>query len=379
MSGRLRQRAAIDRVQKFVPARTTESVKREFRVDRVIKLDGNENRLGCSPRARQALIDGGDELAPYPDVACTVLAEKLAGVLGVDGSRLVFDNGLFALLSTLAQVFLDPGDEALIPEPTFGWYRIATLAMGAEPVSVPLDDHRIDLDAVAERINGRTKLVFLCNPNNPTGTSFTDSALRKFLAAVPSRVGVILDEAYCEFAEGEDFPDAIRLLEQHPNLIVLRTFSKLHGLAGLRLGYGIMDPALAAQVHKIRPPVNVSSLAQVVGVAAIEDLEFQARVLRHVREEKEFFHRFCREAGIRCVPSDTNFIMLDIGTDSDFVVAELTRHGILVRGGKDFGLPTCLRVTLGTHEENLAVVGHLSRLRSRFAHALAADAIPSPS
>jgi histidinol-phosphate aminotransferase len=355
-------RPTVAAIRAFVPARTTESVRREFGVERVLKLAGNENTLPTSPKVRAAIAAAAHGLGEYPDVSATVLVERLARLHGVAQERIVVDNGLFAVVSLIARAFLDVGDEVILPRPTFGWYEVATLTAGGRPVHVASDGSAIDLDRVAAAVGERTKIVFLCNPNNPTGTIFGEAALGRFLAAVPGDVLVVLDEAYVDFVDDPDYPDSRPLLDAHPNLVVLRTFSKLHGLAGLRLGYGLMDQRIAAELHKIRDPVAVNSLAQAAGLAALDDTAFRTASIAQVVAGRRQWAAALDRLGLPSAPSQTNFVLVDTTIDGDVVTRAALERGILVRSGRDFGLPSHVRITIGNEAENAAVIDLLAEV-----------------
>lgn len=360
MSELPRFRPALDAIRAFEPARTTVSVMREFGVERILKLAGNENTLPTSPRVREAIARAATGLGEYPDVGWTLLLERLAATLGVAEERIVIDNGGFAVMTLLARAFLDPGDEVILPQPTFGWYGIAAQTAGARIVAVPLVDHTIDLDAVLGAVGAATRLVVLCNPNNPTGTIFGHAALARFLEALPSRVVVALDEAYVDFVDDPDFPRALDLLARHRNLVVLRTFSKLHGLAGLRIGYSIMDPEIAAGLHKVREPVAVNALAQAAALAALDDLDFQAETRERIFAGRRHWAEVLDGLGLPHVPSQTNFVFFDTTVDGDAIVRSYLERGILLRGGRGFGLPSFVRASIGGPEENRAVTDLLA-------------------
>jgi histidinol-phosphate aminotransferase len=351
-------RGALDRISSFVPARTIESVKREFGVSRIIKLAGNENNMGCSPLAKAAMQRAFEELGQYPDTDCTLLREKLAEKHGVAPQQLVFGSGLFELSSLIALSYINEGDEVIIPSPSFGWYQIVTLEMNGQPVKVPLNaSYGIDLEAVAAAVTDRTKMIWLCNPNNPTGTLFRHGELEKLLQQLPERILVALDEAYCDFVDAGDYPDSVALQAKYPNLLVLRTFSKAYGLAALRVGYGIGSADIVATIDKIRPPVNLNTLAQEAALASLEDTDYLEAVLANNRRGKQLYYSAFDELGLSYIPTECNFVMVDTGLDSEFVEHELLKQGVLIRSGKDFGLPTSVRISIGTYEENVEVIG----------------------
>lgn len=355
-------RKALQQIQNYVPARTLESVKRELGLTDVIKLAGNENNHGCSSLVSKAIAKAYGELARYPDMYATQLREALSQKLHIQMQQLIFGNGSFELISLLAQTFLEEGDEVIIPTPTFGWYQTVSLGAGATVISLPLTNHAIDLGDVAAAITVKSKIIWLCNPNNPTGTYFNHDSLKQFLQTVPPHVLVVLDEAYYELADAPDFPDSLRLLNEYPNTIVLRTFSKVYGLASMRLGYGIAAPELILAIEKIKPPINVNMPVQVAALAALQDEVFAQYVVQENRQGKELYYRTLTELQLPYLPTQGNFIMFDTGLDSSFAVEQFLRQGILVRGGAEFGMPTWLRISIGKQEENqkvLTVLRHI--------------------
>lgn len=347
-------RESMNAIPVYKPAKSSEDSGRDL--TRIVRLAANENTLGFSPLAEEAVRRAAARMNWYPDPHSSRLRAKLAEKRGFLPEQLIFGNGSFELLSLAAQAYLNPGEEAIVPSPSFGWYNVATLGAGGVPVVVPLTDHKIDLSAIRERLTPRTRLIWLCNPNNPTGTYFSAGELEAFLAEVPDSVAIVVDEAYYEYADGEDYPDTVRLLERYPNLIAVRTFSKAYGLAGLRIGYGIASPGTIETLNRIRPPLNVNALAEAAAVASLEDTDFVAAVLANNREQKRFYYDSFRELGLAYLPTATNFIMVDLGTESDPVYAEMAQRGVLVRPGSDFGMPTWLRISIGKPDENRRAV-----------------------
>jgi histidinol-phosphate aminotransferase len=330
-----------------------------------VRLAGNENNLGHSPLVLDALAAATAGIHRYPDPACTRLRLRLAEKLAVAPNQIVFGDGSFELLSLVAQTFLNPGEEAIVPEPSFRWYKVATWAMDGRVVSVPLRAHRTDLDAILGAVSARSKLVWICNPQNPTGTSLRHGELVTFLKRLPSSILVVLDEAYIEYADAPERPDALLLMSEFPNVVSLRTFSKLYGLAGLRIGYGIGQPQLIAAVDKVRPPINVNHLAQVAALAALDDSAFVRSVLDNNAAAKEAYARVCAELGMTFIPTQANFIMVDTGRDGDEMSNLFLQHGILLRSGVEFGMPTWLRITLGTVADNEKVFAVLRKVADR--------------
>jgi len=361
----MQHRTSLDQIQPYRPARSQESLRRDSRSPDIVRLAGNENNLGHSPLVLDALAAATAGIHRYPDPACTRLRLRLAEKLAVAPNQIVFGDGSFELLSLVAQTFLNPGEEAIVPEPSFRWYKVATWAMDGRVVSVPLRAHRTDLDAILGAVSARSKLVWICNPQNPTGTSLRHGELVTFLKRLPSSILVVLDEAYIEYADAPERPDALLLMSEFPNVVSLRTFSKLYGLAGLRIGYGIGQPQLIAAVDKVRPPINVNHLAQVAALAALDDSAFVRSVLDNNAAAKEAYARVCAELGMTFIPTQANFIMVDTGRDGDEMSNLFLQHGILLRSGVEFGMPTWLRITLGTVADNEKVFAVLRKVADR--------------
>jgi histidinol-phosphate aminotransferase len=345
----------------YQPGKPAEELDRELGISGSVKLASNESPLGPSPKATAAIRAALDGVHRYPDGASFALRRKLAARLGVDQEQLVFGCGADEILELLAKVLLGPGDECVFAWPSFAMYPIVVQGMGARAVSVSLDDTLThDLDAMAGAITERTKLVFVCNPNNPTGTSVGSEALDRFLERVPEGVVVAIDEAYRDFARRPDFPDPLPWLARRPGTIALRTFSKILGLAGLRIGYGVADAELADYLERARHPFNVNRLAEVAAAAALDDDEYRERAIRLASEGAAYLTRELGALGVPVWPSDANFVLAKPGPD---VFERLLREGVIVRPLGGFGMPEHVRITIGLPEENERLVKALRRIR----------------
>ncbi|SHO43306.1 histidinol-phosphate transaminase [Anaerocolumna xylanovorans] len=358
-------RKALEQINNYITAKTIESVKRELGIDRIIKLAGNENTNGYSPKVKEAIRLSLEGLSYYPDMNCTILREKLSKLHGVEEEQLIFGNGSFELISIIAQTYLEEGDESIIAEPSFGWYKNVTWQMGAKVVSLPLKNHKVDLEIIRENITDRTKIIWICNPNNPTGTILTEKELREFLQELPSGIILVLDEAYVDYVMEEGYPDSVSLLKSYQNVILLRTFSKAYGLASFRIGYGIASKQVVLQLNKVRLPINTNALAQTAAAASLEDREFYRYVLQSNKEGLKLYYKTLTELGLEFVPSNCNFILFNTGLDGDTVTGEYYKKGILIRSGKEFGLPTWVRISIGTREENELVLETLKEILRR--------------
>jgi histidinol-phosphate aminotransferase len=343
----------------YSAGRPIEEVMEEKGLTRVIKLASNENPIGMSPMAVEAVKMAADDLHRYPDGGGVALRTKIAERLDVDPEMVVLGNGSNEILEIMAQLFLGKGRRSLYAWPAFVVYRLATLAHGGRGVEIPLtQDLRHDLDAMAEALEddseGSIDLVYVANPNNPTGTIVNREELERFMDKVPGNVPFVLDEAYFEFAAHlPDFPDGIEYLKQGRPIVVARTFSKIHGLAGLRVGYGIMPVEVARLYNRVRQPFNVSSLAQTAALAAMDDDEFVTRTLEHNSRELKRIEVAVTGMGLSVTPTYTNFVLIDLaGRSGQDVYEGLLDHGIIVRPMAPYGLPETIRATIGLEEEN---------------------------
>lgn len=361
----MKTRRTVEKLEEYVPGR---------RRSGTVKLSSNENPLGPSPRALSAIAEWAGELNVYPDGFATELRTALAeriraesGVDGIEAGNIIVGNGSDEVLVITAGTFLNPGERVVIPEHTFSQYEFATRLYDGEPVFAPMREGRILLDEMRGLIDGDTRLVFVCNPNNPTGTYVAEDDLRAFADRVPEDVLLVIDEAYHEFADAEDFPNAVRIAAERENVLVLRTFSKLYGLASLRVGYGIASTRLIASMHMVKPPFNAGLLAQKAATAALSDTEFVEQTLENNREQREVLKGELALLGMPQYPSEANFICTDCGRDATQFTAELSEEGVSVRPLTSFGMPTWLRISVGTAEQNRLLVDALSRVRSRSA------------
>lgn len=352
----LQARKVLEQFPSYAPARSLESIQREYGFQKIIKLAGNENNLGYSPLARKAIQEELEGLSYYPDPFATKLREKLARHLKVEENQLIFGAGSFSLISLVAQTFLNPNDEAIMADPSFGWYAGATIQMDGKIIKVPLKHNAVDLKAMKEHITDKTKIIWLCNPNNPTGTQFKKAEFEEFLEGIRDNIVIVLDEAYLDFSDEEDIVRGITYIDSHPNIIALHTFSKLYGLASFRIGYGIASAQLVSLMTKAQLPISVNHLAQVAALASLEDEEFKQLVINNAKKSKQLYYQTLEELGLEYIKTNANFIMFDVKTDSDLIVLEYLKQGILIRGGKEFGMPTWVRVSIGTYEENKQVL-----------------------
>lgn len=340
----------------YNPGLGIEEVKQKYGVDRVIKLASNENPLGPSPLAVRALEGAVGEVSLYPDGACRELREKLSVKLGVAPERFVFGNGTDELFDLMTFSFLDPGDSIVMGDPTFSSYFLSGMTMGARMINVPLEDYCHHVDGMLEAVDETTKVVFVGSPHNPTGTICDGGDLLQMLEGLPRGVLLVWDEAYCEYVEDPSYPDSLVYLERYPNLVVFRTFSKIYGLAGLRVGYGMAHPAVVRLMEKVRLPFNVNRLAQIAASAAVDDDEHVERSRRVNSMGKTYLTSELERLGMEVVPSQANFLLVRYDGVTDDMAERLLARGVIVRDGAALGYPGCVRVTVGTPEQNQAVV-----------------------
>jgi histidinol-phosphate aminotransferase len=348
-------------IDPYEPGKPVEELERELGIKGAIKLASNENPFPPSERVRQAIANAFETLNRYPDGSGYYLRHALAKRHGVSPDAIVLGNGSNELIELIVHAFLKPGEEAVVPHPSFVVYPMIVQAAGGIRVVVTLKDYRLDLDAMARAVTETTKLVFIANPNNPTATIVTAEEVEAFMKRLPERVIVIFDEAYVEFAQGPDFPDSISLVRQGRKVFVLRTFSKAASLAGLRVGYAIADPDAVALCHRIRQPFNVNTLAQVAALAALEDDAHTSEILHVIEGGKKYLYQEFASLGLTSVPSRANFIFVDVGQNAASLYQRLLREGVIVRPMTSFGMETALRISVGTPEENRRLIKALKK------------------
>jgi histidinol-phosphate aminotransferase len=354
----------IESLQPYVPGKPIEEVEREYGIAGAAKLASNENALGPSPRALAAARQACGRVHLYPDGSAYELRRALTAKLSVEPGEVFVGNGSNELIELLVRTFVLEGEEVLTSQGTFIAYKLAVQAHGRSLVEAPMRERRYDLAAMREMLTRKTKVVFLANPDNPTGTWFGRDELEPFLAAVPKNVIVVLDEAYVEFVTASDFPDGLEVRRRHPNVVTLRTYSKIYGLAGLRLGYGVARKEWVEYLDRVRAPFNVNLVAQAAGVAALSDEEHVRKSRALVEAERPFLSAGLAALGAKVLPSQTNFLLADFGRPGKELFEALLRQGVVVRPLGGYGLPTALRITIGLHAENercLAALGKVLR------------------
>ena len=344
----------------YAPGKPIEEVEREIGIFNSIKLASNENPLGPSPLALDAMREKLAQLHLYPDGDCFYLKRGLTAKLNVTPEQLIFGNGSHEIIELVIRTFMRPGDEAVMARQAFVVYKLIVQAMGGISQEVPLRNFTHDLEAIGAAISARTRIVFLANPNNPTGTIFRKAAWENFLKQIRSDVLIIVDEAYFEYVEAADYPNSLDYHQQSKALLTLRTFSKLYGLAGLRIGYGIADKEIISLMHRVRQPFNVNAPAQWGALAALDDREHVRRSLENNRQGLKYLTAEFARLGIEYVPSHANFILLQVRKGED-VFNRLLAQGIIVRPMAGYQFPEYLRVTIGTMDENRKFIDGLRK------------------
>lgn len=342
----------IESLVPYVAGRPIEEVERDYGIKDIIKLASNENPLGPSPKAVEAVFHSLSKLNRYPDAHSHRLREALSERLGVKKESVVIANGSNEILELLVRTFMIPGDEAIIADPTFLLYSKVVDSAGGKTIRVPLKNLTHDLVAMKERITPKTRFIFINNPNNPTGTIVVRDDFEQFLKGVPDDAIVILDEAYFEFVRHKECPDGKDYIDFKPYVVSVRTFSKAYGLAGLRIGYGLMNSNLAHYINRLRQPFNVNMLAQVGAEAALKDEEFLQKTLKTVQKGLSFLYNEFDKMGLSYVPTQANFLIVDLKTSGSRVCQDLLKLGIIARSLNGHGLDRHIRVTVGLPEEN---------------------------
>jgi histidinol-phosphate aminotransferase len=356
-------RPNIQGINPYIPGKPIEEVRRELGLKgQIIKLASNENPLGPSPLAVKALRSSLKEINLYPDDGCFALSKRLAAHLGASEDQLIFGNGSVDVIDFIVKTFVSPGDKVVVSDKSFIMFQISAKMADSNASLIPMKNYTHDLDAMAAAVTPQTKVVYLDNPTNPSGTMLTGDQVKAFMKKVPESCVVVFDEAYSEYIDRPDFPDVIRLLKGWPNAIVLHTFSKIYGLAGVRVGYGVGNPELIAQIRKVRLPFNISLTGQVACLAALDDAKHLAKSKKMNAEGKKYLYQQFQAMGVSYVPSEGNFILIDPKVDSQGVFAGLQKLGVIVRPVKNYGFHTELRVTIGTPRQNKKLVSSLKKV-----------------
>jgi len=350
----------VRNLKPYQPGKPVESLERELGLADVIKLASNENPRGVSPNVVNAVNEALSGAARYPDGSGTSLKCKLAERLGVSTEELTLGNGSNDVLDLVVRAFVNPGEEVVVSEHAFAVYVLASMSVNAQLHVVPASGFGHDLAAMSDAVTSKTKLVFVANPNNPTGTYSTRDTVEKFLAALPPAVLAVLDEAYFEYVTNGDYPDGVTLLSRYPNLIVVRTFSKAYGLAGLRVGYGVTSKQIAEVLNRVRHPFNVNALALAAAEAALGDETFLAESIQQNLEGLKQLASGLEKIGLDWIPSVANFICARVGRNAGQIYQAMLERGVIVRPVANYGLPEHLRISIGLESENVRALKVLS-------------------
>lgn len=355
-------RKHILKIDPYEAGKPIEEIKRQLGLREVIKLASNENPFGPSPKAVKAIKKNLSNINRYPDSQGFYLKRRLARFLNIEPSNLVLGNGSDELIDIIIKTFVEEDEQIITADFTFLEYKIISNVKRRTVITVPLKYFKYDLEAIRHKINKKTKAIFIANPNNPTGTYVTKYEVDEFLRGLPENILLVLDEAYDTFIDVDDFPVSLSLVRRKKNVIVLKTFSKAYGLAGLRIGFAITNPEFASYMEIARQPFNVNSLAQAAAIAALDDKKFLRKTRETILKGKRYLYDNLARLGIAYVPSVANFILIDVGRDGVGVFREMLKYGVIVRDMKQYGLKNYIRVTIGTEKENEKFVKVLKKV-----------------
>ncbi|MBW2609711.1 MAG: histidinol-phosphate transaminase [Deltaproteobacteria bacterium] len=355
-------RKGIEKLVPYPPGKPIEELERELGITGSIKLASNENPLGPSPLAVQAIQEKVKTLNRYPDGSGYYLKEKISDIFGLAQDQIIIGNGSNELIELIIRTFLSVGEEFIQAYPTFLVYEKIVTGAGGEAISIPLSDFRIDLAAILKAINPKTKMIFINNPNNPTGSALSKNEVLAFLRTIPQDIVVVLDEAYIEFVSDKEVANGLDLLRHYPRLIVLRTFSKLYGLAGLRIGYGFASAEIIDYMNRVRQPFNVNTLAQAAATAALADSEFVSETLKIVRDGLDYLFDQLENLGLEYVPTQTNFFLIKVPMGGKKTYELMLKEGVIVRSMQSYGLGDYIRINVGLPEENERFIKTLKKV-----------------
>ncbi len=358
----MKVRDAILGLKAYQAGKPIDEVKRELGLEDIIKMASNENPLGCSPKVQKVIANLAAGVNLYPDASNYELKKALSRHLGVETDRIFCGTGSDLLIRVICNLFVNPGDETIMPEVSFQRYEDGTQLMGGKIVKIPMKNHGIDIEKTISAINDRTRVIWLCTPNNPTGPILTKDELLGALDRIPRNIVIVVDEAYYEYVTDDRYPDTIPLLEKYENIIILRTFSKAYGLAGLRLGYGMANKEITQYMNSIIGPFDTNLIAQAAAIAALEDQEFLNRVVEENTRGKNYFYKEFERLGLKYIVTEANFIMVNVNTDDKEVFQKLLRRGIIIRPGHLFGMNGWLRASIGTMEQNIRFINELENI-----------------
>ena len=343
----------VHNIQPYKPGKPIEEVVRQLGMkEDTIKLASNENPLGPSPKAIQAIIKKAGEANFYPDDNCFYLKEKMHEKFGQPPENIIVGSGSVELIELIFKAYVNLGDEIIMSEPSFIMYKIACQIFSGKRIAIPLKDFRHDIETMSRSINHKTKIVIMDNPINPTGTIVKKDVFERFIKQLPENVLLVIDEAYREYIEDENYPDTLEYIAKHHNIIILRTFSKIYGLAGLRVGYGFSNPEIIAALMKVRLPFNVNLIAQIAATAALDDIEYVEKSLKNNETGKKYLYRELDRLKLKYTPTYGNFILVHFDYEAKSVFEQAQKRGLILRTIREYGLPNSLRITIGTSSQN---------------------------
>jgi histidinol-phosphate aminotransferase len=353
----IRHRKSLDKIKSYTPGKPLWEVQKELGLTKVIKLASNENPLGPSPKALEAIANALSGINRYPDAHAIELKKGIASRLSLSTQQLIITNGADELITLISETYLEAGDEIIVPSPSFSEYDFGAHLMGAKVVAVPLDyNYQFNIDAILSSVTNDTKLVYICSPNNPTGTYLSKTMLEKLLHSLPKHVLLVFDSAYSHYATNEDYTDGLEFVRSGYPIIVLQTFSKIFGLAGLRVGFGAAPETIIKSILHVKEPFNVNSIAQAAAAAAITDDVHVERSKQVNTAGRDQLYKALTEFGLRYTESMSNFVLVEFGSVAKKVYEELLTHGVIVRYGDTWGMPEHIRISIGTHEENMKLI-----------------------
>lgn len=359
-------RNELSKLQPYVPGKPIEEVQKEYGLTDVVKLASNENQLGPSPKAVEAIKNELKNLNVYPDAGAMELRQELAKKYGLDWENVVVGNGGEQVLQIIAQTFINPGDEAIMAKTTFGIYANSVAHMGGIPIKLPLKDYKHDFEAFVENINDKTKLIYVCNPNNPIPNIMTKDEIDYLVENVPEDIVIVFDEAYYDFARvNPDYPETLNILNKRPNTVILRTFSKVTGIAAVRVGFALTSKEIATEMSKVKGVFNVNRLAQVAALGALKDQEHIEKTVELNYKSLEMMEEFFDSIGLEYVKSNANFTWVNIETHSKEAFEELMKRGVIIRPGYLWGWDNWLRVSTGTVEQTEKFIAELKTVLNK--------------
>ncbi|KRQ87101.1 Histidinol-phosphate aminotransferase 2 [Caloramator mitchellensis] len=358
----MKLRSAILQMKPYTAGKPISEVKRELGLDDIIKLASNENPLGCSENVTRVINELSTQVNLYPDASNFELKKELANQLNVNPNQIFLSTGSDSIIRAICSIFIEQDEESIMGEVSFQRYEDNTKLMGGKVVKIPMKNHGLDLERMVDSITDKTRILWFCTPNNPTGSMISKQELLSVIDRIPKDVIFVMDEAYYEYVDDENFPQTIPMLDKYPNMIILRTFSKAYGLAGLRVGYGIASEEIAKYINAVIGPFDVNLIAQNAALAALKDKDFLNRVVTLNREAREYFYSEFEKMGLEYIKSQANFVMVKINTDDKLIFNELLKKGVIVRPGYLFDMPGWLRVSTGTMEQNKRFISALKEV-----------------